>query len=234
MPQSYLADARYDINPLHVLRQLLDYVASEVLPYLHLFEAPVVPFRLPHEILWILRFLILLALVLMVWRSAEKKHNDVLCLLALGVLPLLPIIVLSGPPQGRYVYCSVAFMAILLAWVLCGRAAITRFLRPAVALLQVWMWTGFYKSPSIVNFLRMTHDVEVLVGQLPGYCKEWPEGSTITILNHPHPGTAPYRWVYVQHLVAIFCPETSVTVALDRVPGAYKTYRFENGELVAL
>jgi hypothetical protein len=67
-----------------------------------------------------------------------------------------------------------------------------------------------------------------------GEARFWKDGDLVVILDHPHPGKDPWRWVYCQQLADVFVGHPKVTIYLSRNPRAAATYRFAADELIRL
>jgi len=219
-----------DLNPLHLFRQTADYCVSTIIPYLHVMEAPWRPLLVPNGILWVLRFLTIAIIGVTAVVAARLRRPVVPALVGLALLPLLPVALLSGPPSGRYLYVSIIFVSLLVGRLACEKR--WWYLTAVFTGLQIWMVLGFYFSPTMITHKTISTNVSRLVSSMRAHQREWPKGSVISILDHPHPGPDPWRWVYAQHLVAIFLPDSDVAISLGPDQTAYKTYRFSNGALV--
>ena len=75
-------------------------------------------------------------------------------------------------------------------------------------------------------------EVEQFVKEVKQLAPSWEPDSLVSILDHPHPGSAPWRWVYCQLLFNIFAPEAQARLALDViVPETKYAYRFDGYSL---
>ena len=231
---SYQSTGKVSWNPKDVLRQGADYMMSAFLPYLNTITSPIGPLLLPHWVRWMLRLLTAAGIVWAIWSLARKPGPGavgfpVLACAACLTLPSL----LNMQPQGRMLYCAIPFASIFLARaaVMAGRAR-----RPYVVaiLVGIWAWflMGLFWSPDVKNYREMTRRVEQLVEEMKKESPKWKPGATVVILDHPHPGVEPSRWMYCQHLVAIFLRRTDITIVLEATPQASAAYRFVNGSLV--
>lgn len=208
-PLSYTHEARTDWGPRHLLRQFTDYGASIALPYLHTMEWPIRHLTLPHHVLWSIRFLVLALLIIAVWRLTRGSREAALVLMAL--LVMLPVSILSGPPQGRFLYAALPFAA--LAIVMGLRAIPQRAAWLMAAMLVILYLPGVRLSPTAIHYRETAARVEAFVEDARVQSAHWIPGQTIAVQHHPHPGEAPFRWVYCQLLFDLFV-DVPVTVEL--------------------
>ena len=147
---------------------------------------------------------------------------------------ILPGAMMNGEaPFGRFLYSALPFVSILFAVGLVKLwSTRARLLLIAPAVVWVWLLSGFWFSGTVSAYRTTTSEVETVVDGMQAEAAKWPDGAIITILEHPHPGVYPWRWVYAQHLAYLFVPEKHVTISLDSTPKAAFEYRFASGRLI--
>lgn len=208
---SYTSESRTVWLPLHVLRQFADYGASMAIPYLHTMEWPVRHLALSHGALWLIRGLVLATAGMALWGAARGARGAALLLMALMVV--VPVSVLSGAPQGRFLYAALPFACLAIAMVMRG-------LRPRLALslaavFMVLYLPGVRLSPTSVHYRETASRVEAFVEEARLESAHWAPGQTISVQHHPHPGEAPFRWVYCQLLFDLFVEVPVIVELLD-------------------
>ena len=155
-------------------------------------------------------------------------------LLATAALLLVPGSVVAGSTAGgRFLYAALPCVSLAVA-VAFWKVWDTRWRPALIPGIGLWCWllTGFFSSPTVHEYVDTADNVGKLVAAMRREAPHWVNGDRIVILDHPHPGTEPWRWAYCQYLPMLAIPGKQVTVLLTRHPTAARTYRFDQGDLV--
>ena len=211
--QSYfgegLAQGSLTLDPVNWIRQMIDYLTSTAVPYLHILEMPVRPLGFSHPVLWGIRGGAGIALLVAVIVLARRGRRVELAAMGSAFLLLALPSLRSGPPMSHYLYSTLAFTLIGIgAAVRLLPANLKMPLRAAAAVWGIFLAAGYAFSPDIGRHVSTTEKVERLAMSTLEVGEDWPPGQRVVIYHHPHPGEPGLRWIYGQLLLWIYFPET--------------------------
>ncbi len=231
---SYATGGFFSASPQNFFRQFTDYYGSLWVPYLHVIDWPLVEVGLPHLFYWGLRLATAGLLAWGGWRFLRTRgERPVLLCLALAGVPLVLPSLLRGAPEGRFLYPALPFAVLALAG---GLARLRGGWRLGLGITAGLLWASFivsfYISADINQRRELGEPLARFTEAIQDEAADWRKGAVIGVIDHPHPGEEPWRWVYAQMHLRLFAPEAEATIRLDEMAGADVVYRFEDPKLV--